>query len=129
MAYGKPDCCFNCGQFDHCECDKTETALVARCRRACQILVDAIGSAGPENVEEAALRAADRLAEYGDAVERLTRQNAKWNGLLRSRDQTTDQAISQYVGHPEGWASFCPFCGIKAPRPGQHLTQCPVENP
>ena len=53
------------------ELERERDEAQARCREAAQTLIAAIGAAGPENVEDTARRAAQRMAELEDALRGL----------------------------------------------------------
>lgn len=102
------------------QAERERDAARERLRDAAQVLIEAIGSVGPENAEEAARRAADRIAtfEASLASERECRnaaarafgvQEARAEAAERERDALREAAIAVLVdGGPCDWSESDP---------------------
>ena len=105
--------------------------LRARLRSTAQILIEAVGADGPMDAEDAARKAVDRM----DTLRNLADEKAAEAGLYAHRMEQAQKARGGVRSRlvEEGWVgpdkwSYCPYCGVEAPRPGLHKQGCPAHD-
>lgn len=105
--------------------------LRARLRSTAQILIEAVGAGGPMDAEDAARKAVERM----DTLRNLADEKAAEAGLYarrmeqaqKARDGVRSRLVEEGWVGPDKW-SYCPYCGVEAPRPGLHKQGCPAHD-
>ena len=93
------------------EAKDAEIATVKdRARRAAQILIESIGAPGPENVDETAARAVDRIAEQDRIIKAWEEEKIRWawdlNGEIVVDLLTSNGTYSTHTTPAEAYAAL-----------------------
>lgn len=76
---------------------------------------------------EAMRKELNDLCDWGD--ESFLHAYAHIGNVIKNlrADLATERSLREHAVPPEKW-SFCPYCGVKAPRPGNHEAGCPAHD-
>lgn len=105
--------------------------LRARLRETAQILIEAVGADGPMDSEEAARKASERIYTLRSIADEKSHEAGLYARRMGEAQKARGGIRSRLV--EEGWVgpdkwSYCPYCGVKAPRPGLHNQGCPAHD-
>lgn len=105
--------------------------LRSRLRETAQILIEAVGADGPMDAEDAARKAVGRMDTLRDLADEKAAEAGLYSRRMEQAQKARGEVRSRLV--EEGWVgpdkwSYCPYCGVEAPRPGLHKWGCPAHD-